>query len=125
MKEAEFEEDMLFPPAPEHQRTFLLTDVSTSGVGERLAAIAARAAEAGCGNVQRVGRATRGSLDYSNLVSAVLTEKFSLVFPISKTEAAHEGNGTLGRGIAPDVYIPFTPAECAQDVVQQQALELP
>ncbi|HIW75956.1 MULTISPECIES: hypothetical protein [Gordonibacter] len=125
VKEAEFEEDMLFPPAPEHQRTFLLTDVSTSGVGERLAAIAARAAEAGCGNVQRVGRATRGSLDYSNLVSAVLTEKFSLVFPISKTEAAHEGNGTLGRGIAPDVYIPFTPAECAQDVVQQQALELP
>ena len=124
VKEAEFEEDMLFPSAPEHQQTFLLTDVRTSGVGERLAAIAARATEVGCGKVQRVGRATRGSLDYSNLIAVGLDEKFSLVYPISKTEAAHEGRGLLGRGIAPEVYVPFTPAECTQDVVLQWALEL-
>lgn len=125
VKEAEFEEDMLFPPAPEGQKTLLLTDVRTSGSGERLVSIAQRAAAQGCGKVRCVGRATRGSLDYSNLLAVGLSEKFSLVYPMAKTEAAHEGRGTLGRGLAPDVYVPFTPAECVQDVVLQTALVEP
>ncbi|RDB62068.1 hypothetical protein C1878_09720 [Gordonibacter sp. 28C] len=120
--EAEFEEDMLFPPAPEGQKTLLLTDVRTSGSGERLASIAQRAAAAGCGKVRTVGRATRGSLDYANLLSVALDERFSLVYPMSKTEAAHEGRGTLGRGLAPDVHVPFTPAECTRDLVLEAAL---
>lgn len=101
MKEAEFEEDMLFPPAPAGQKTLLLTDVRTSGPAERLAAIARRAAAQGCGKVHSVGRATRGGLDYANLVVAPLDERFSLVYPIAKTEDAHEGCGLRGRGLAP------------------------
>ncbi|MEG1906282.1 MAG: S41 family peptidase [Gordonibacter sp.] len=122
VKEAEFEEDMLFPPAPEGQQVFLLTDVRTRGAAERLAAIAERAAAQGCGKVRRVGRATRGGLDYANLIAVAFDEKFSLVYPISKTEAAHEGRGTLGQGIAPDVHVPFTSEECMRDLVLEAAL---
>lgn len=125
VKEAELEEDMLFPPAPAGQRTLLLTDVRTSGPAERLAAIARRAAAQGCGKVRSVGRATRGSLDYANLVVAPLDEIFSLVYPIAKTEDAHEGRGLRGRGLAPDVHVPFTPEECARDLVLEQALVEP
>lgn len=125
VKEAELEEDMLFPPAPAGQRTLLLTDVRTSGPAERLAAIARRAAAQGCGKVRSVGRATRGSLDYANLVVAPLDERFSLVYPIAKTEAAHEGRGLRGRGLAPDVHVPFTPEECTRDLVLEQALVEP
>ncbi len=123
--EAEFEEDMLFPPAPEGQKTLLLTDVRTSGPGERLVCFAKHAASAGCGKVRTVGRATRGSLDYANLLSVALDERFSLVYPMAKTEAAHEGRGSLGRGLAPDVHVPFTPAECTQDLVLRAALVEP
>ena len=122
VKEAEFEEDMLFPPAPKGQKTYLLTDVHTAGPAERLAAVAQRASEAGCGKVCRVGRATRGGLDYSNLVAVAFSEELSLVYPISKTEAAHEGRGMRGRGIVPDVYVPFTPSECLDDLVLREAL---
>lgn len=122
VKEAEFEEDMLFPPSPKEQKTYLLTDVHTAGPAERLAAVAQRASEVGCGKVRRVGRATRGGLDYSNLVKVALSEEFSLVYPISKTEMAHEGNGMRGRGIAPDVYVAFTPNECTEDIVLHEAL---
>lgn len=122
VKEAEFEEEMLFPPAPEGQQTFLLTDVYTSGTGERLVSIAQTAAAQGCGKVRCIGRATRGSLDYANLIAVAFDEKFSLVYPMAKTEAAFEGNGILGRGLAPDVQVPFTPAECTEDVVLKRAL---
>lgn len=125
VKEAELEEDMLFPPAPAGQRTLLLTDVRTSGPAERLAAIARRAAAQGCGKVRSVGRATRGSLDYANLVVAPLDEIFSLAYPIAKTEDAHEGRGLRGRGLAPDVHVPFTPEECTRDLVLEQALVEP
>ena len=86
---------------------------------------ARRAASAGCGKVRTVGRATRGSLDYANLLSGALDERFSLVYPMAKTEAAHEGRGTLGRGLAPDVHVPFTPAECTHDLVLHAALVEP
>ena len=72
-----------------------------------------------------VGRATRGGLDYANLVVAPLDEIFSLVYPIAKTEDAHEGRGLRGRGLAPDVHVPFTPEECTRDLVLEQALVEP
>ncbi len=124
VKEAEFEEDMAFPPAPENQQVFLLTDVRTKGAGERLVAIARQAAEQGCGKVRTVGRATCGSLDYSNMLSAPLDERFSLVYPMSKSEAAHLGKGMLGRGFEPDVQVTFTPEECTRDVVLEVALSV-
>lgn len=124
VKEAEYEEEVLFPPAPEGMQVFLLTDVRTAGPAERLAAIAQHAAACGCGKVISVGRATRGGLDYSNMVEVPLDERFSLVYAISKTEAAHEGRGVLGCGLAPDIAVPFEPAECTEDVVLHKALRL-
>lgn len=121
-KEAEFEEDMLFPPAPAHQKTFLLTDVHTGGPAERLVVFAKRAAPYGVGKVRTVGRATKGSLDYSTLVVAPLSEKFSLVYPIAKTEDAYQGRGLRTTGLMPDIYIPFTPEECKHDVILERAL---
>ena len=38
------------------------------------------------------------------------------------SRAALEGRGTLGRGIEPDIYIPWTPEECFTDVIMARAL---
>lgn len=124
VEEAEFEEDMVFPPAPAGMQVFLLTDVFTSGPGERLVAIAQQAARQGLSTIRCVGRATQGGLDYSNLISLALDKRFSLVYPISKTKAAHQGQGTKDCGLAPHVQIPFTPEECHHDVVLEKALSL-
>ena len=75
--------------------------------------------------MRSVGRETRGSLDYANLVVSPLDERFTLVYPIAKTEAAHEGRGLRGRGLAPDVYVPFASEECTRDLVLERALVEP
>ncbi|MEG0027444.1 MAG: hypothetical protein RR753_04600 [Raoultibacter sp.] len=124
VKEVEYEEPLLFAAAPENQYTFLLTDVYTSGVGEQVVAIAQQAREQGCGKVSCVGRATRGGSDYRNLIAVALTEQFSLVYPMGKTAAAHEGCGILECGLAPDTLVPFTPQECTQDLICAQAKAL-
>ena len=43
---------------------------------------------------------------------------------MSKTKMAAEGHGMHGHGIAPDVYVPFTPEECTRDLVLERALAL-
>ncbi|MCR5527535.1 MAG: hypothetical protein K6F39_09210 [Lachnospiraceae bacterium] len=54
------------------------------------------------------GRNTMGNIDYSTPV-VVRYENCAFTYPISKTKAAFEGHGVSGKGIAPDVLIPWSP----------------
>jgi C-terminal processing protease CtpA/Prc len=62
------------------------------------------------------GRATRGSLDNTCLRVLKLDDDFTLVFPTAKYRWAAEGDGTLGRGVTPDVHLPWTPEQLVRDV---------
>ena len=53
-----------------------------------------------------------------------LDNDFSLTFPTARYLAATGPLATLGRGIAPDVHIPWTPAQLARDVELEEACKL-
>ena len=74
--------------------------------------------------VTLLGRATMGTLDYTDLVVLPVDEKVSLIYPMSKSEAAMQGKGCIGKGISPDIYIPWTPEECEKDRLMEAALQL-
>ncbi len=108
-------EDTIIPGYAPSLRV-VLTDTWCRGAGEELA-MAARNAGA-----VLIGRPTLGTLDYSGLVSCALDERYVLTWPTAITRDAREGRGTMGRGIQPDVCVPWTPQECAQDVLLDTAL---
>ena len=102
----------------------LLTDVTTSAAGERIVQVARAAAEQGLVEVHVVGRATSGAIDYVNPLAVSFDEFYTFVYPMSKSEAAARGEGVSGRGVEPDVAVPFTPDECREDRVRKRALDL-
>jgi hypothetical protein len=70
-----------------------------------------------------LGRPTLGMLDFCGDVHYALDERFTLTWPTAMTAQAHAGKGVMGQGIAPDVYVPWTPEECQRDVLCQRAME--
>ena len=104
---------------PAGQRVVLLTDVGCGDAAEWLVRLAKKSER-----VTTVGRATMGNLDYANPLAMAFEDRFVFVYPMSKTKAAAEGRGRRGVDIAPDVYVAFTPQECAEDVVLARALEV-
>lgn len=112
-------EDLPIPAAPAGQKVLVLVDTATADAAEWFANVARCAPRA-----TLVGRATCGNLDYSNPLALTFGNRFILVYPMSKTKMAAEGHGMHGHGIAPDVYVPFTPEECTRDLVLERALAL-
>lgn len=66
------------------------------------------------GRAKLIGRPTMGNIDYLNPIK-VRYENYELTYPISKTDAAKNGNGINDKGIEPDQYIPFTRYEFEED----------
>lgn len=95
----------------------VLTDTWTRDGAETLALAAKRA------GAHLIGRPTLGTIDLCGDVSYELDERYVLTWPTAVTKAAREGRGVFGRGVAPDLYIPWTPAECQGDPLMQAALE--
>ncbi len=71
-----------------------------------------------------LGRPTMGNIDYCNPVSILYEGRFTFTYPMSKTKAAMEGRGLSGKGVPVDVYVPWTPAECTEDILLAKALAL-
>ncbi|MCZ2256868.1 S41 family peptidase [Sporosarcina sp. G11-34] len=71
-----------------------------------------------------IGRATAGLNDYTNLTIMKWEEGFELWYPTSKLKRVDDGKGMTGIGIAPDIYIPWTPQHIHEDVDMKQALAL-
>lgn len=67
------------------------------------------------GRAKLIGRPTMGNIDYLNLIK-VRYENYELTYPISKTDAAKNGNGINDKGIEPDQYIPFTRYEFEEEI---------
>ena len=112
-------DDLAIAAGPAGQRVAVLIDEGTADAAEWLARIAAQSPRA-----TLVGRATKGSLDYSNPVSITFDDRFVFVYPMSKTRAAAESHGMRGVGVLPAVEVPFTPEECTRDLILERALAL-
>lgn len=97
-------------------RVAVLTDTWTRGGAETFALAAKRA------GARLIGRPTLGTLDLCGDVSLALDERYTLTWPTAVTVSAMEGNGVFEKGVAPDAYIPFTPAECREDLIFRAAL---
>ncbi len=95
----------------------VLTDTWTRDGAETLALAAKRA------GAVLMGRPTLGTIDLCGDVSLELDERFVLTWPTAVTKSAREGRGVLGKGVVPDVYVPWTPEECRRDVLMERALD--
>ncbi len=101
--------------APE--RVIVLTDTWTRDGAETLALAAKRA------GATLLGRATLGTIDLGGDVSLALDDRYTLTWSTLITKSAAEGRTLPGRGIEPDIYIPWTPAECREDILLREAME--
>ena len=63
-----------------------------------------------------------GINDYANL-SRFDFGDYVLHYPTSRSKAIDAGRGTRGRGIAPDIYVPWTPKHIFEDVDLAVAME--
>ena len=104
------------PAAP--ARVVVLADRCTGEAAEWLV----RAAKS-AGYASVMGRATIGSLDNTCPRAVRLDDDLTLILPTATYLEALEGDVTLGRGIAPDVHIPWTPAQLSRDVELETACE--
>ena len=104
------------PAAPVH--VVVLADRCTGEAAEWLV----RAAKS-AGYATVMGRATIGSLDNTCPRAVHLDDDLMLILPTATYLEALEGDATLGRGIAPDVHISWTPAQLSHDVELETACE--
>lgn len=104
------------PAAPVH--VVVLADRCTGEAAEWLV----RAAKS-AGYATVMGRATIGSLDNTCPRAVRLDDDLTLILPTATYLEALEGDATLGRGIAPDVHISWTPAQLSHDVELETACE--
>ena len=104
------------PAAPVH--VVVLADRCTGEAAEWLV----RAAKS-AGYATVMGHATIGSLDNTCPRAVRLDDDLTLILPTATYLEALEGDATLGRGIAPDVHISWTPAQLARDAELETACE--
>ena len=113
----ERDEDDTVVPGAAAERTAVLVDTWTGGGAEALALAARRA------GAFLIGRPTLGTLDCGGDVSLALDERYTLTWPTLITRDAREGRGLMGRGVAPDAAVPWTPAECCTDRIMDAAIQ--
>ena len=114
----ETDEDDTVIPGRAEGPVVVLIDTWTRNGAEMLALAAKRA------GALLVGRPTLGTIDYGGDVSLALDERYTLTWPTLITKVAREGNGSMGRGVAPDVYVPWTPEECRRDLLMDRAIQI-
>ena len=106
----------LLPSGTSSRTVVVLTDRFTGEAAEWLVRAARQA-----GHATLVGRATIGSLDTTCPRAVRLDEDYTLIVPTATYDAAHEGMATLGRGIVPDVHLPWTPDALTRDTDLESA----
>ena len=104
--------------SPRGQAVFLLTDTFTEGAAEAFALLAKKE-----GRAKLIGRATMGSLDYADMISVALSPEITFTYPMSITLDAAQGRGYKGKGVQPDVVLPFIPEECLRDLILERAMQ--
>ncbi|MCC8101916.1 MAG: hypothetical protein LIP11_06525 [Clostridiales bacterium] len=101
------------------RKVILITDTWCRDAGEVFVKICSASDK-----VTVVGRPTMGTIDYTNYVNASIDKTFILSYPMSKRQNVVDGHPYNETGLPVDVYIPWTPQECTEDLLRQKALEL-
>lgn len=70
-----------------------------------------------------IGRNTMGVLDYSNVAYLDLNEHFTLMYPTTRMNYLDSGPGIDNIGIAPDIYVKWTPEQLVKDLDLQEVFE--
>ncbi|MEN8702209.1 S41 family peptidase [Bacillus infantis] len=73
--------------------------------------------------VRVIGRPTKGLNDYANLISKKWDNGFEFMYPTSRLSRIDRGMGMTGKGIEPDLYVPWTPEHLERDADLEKALE--
>lgn len=94
---------------------YVLSDYSCASSGDTFVSNAKKSPK-----VTVVGRATMGIIDYMNVVTVDYGD-YEFVYSISKMNQKYATNGI---GIAPDIYIPWTPEHLTEDKDLAYVLEL-
>ena len=92
------------------EKVVVLTDCYCASSAESFVEIASRLHK-----VTVIGRPTMGVCDYSNLARFDFGD-YVLHYPTSRNKAIDSGNGTRGKGLQPDIYVPWTPQHLFEDV---------
>ena len=92
------------------EKVVVLTDYYCGSSAESFAEIASRLQK-----VTVIGRPTMGICDYANLTYFDFGE-FVLHYPTSRSRAIDSGKGTRGKGLQPDIYVPWTPRHIFEDM---------
>ncbi|MCD8023895.1 MAG: S41 family peptidase, partial [Lachnospiraceae bacterium] len=112
------ESDLLQPYA-NIKKVILITDTWCRDAGEVFVKLAAKSSK-----VTVLGRPTMGTIDYTNSVTMLLDQTFVLSYPMSRRGHVTDGICYNDTGLPVDVYVPWTPQECTQDLLLAKALEL-
>lgn len=92
------------------EKVVLLIDENCGSSGESFVQIASRLEK-----VTLIGRPTMGICDYSNLSYFDFGE-YVLFYPTSRSRAIDRGEGMRGRGVLPDIFVPWSLKHFEKDV---------
>jgi len=93
------------------KKVFVLTDLYCGSSGDGFVSIVKKSPK-----VTVIGRNTKGITDYSNCSSVVFDNKFFLGYSTSRFCGIDSGNGILGVGHAPHIYITWSSEHCYNDL---------
>ena len=105
-------DNFLFPTSGTRypEKVVVLTDYYCASSAESFVEIASRLQK-----VTVIGRPTMGINDYANLTRFDFGE-YVLHYPTSRSRAIDRGKGTRGKGLNPDIYVPWTPKHIFEDI---------
>lgn len=111
--------NLSFCTLPGPKKVLVLTDVFCGSSGESFVEICKKSSK-----VTVLGRPTAGLNDYANLALMKWTSKFELWYPTSRDSRIDHDRGMSGRGVAPDIYIPWTPQHIKEDMDLKEATRI-
>lgn len=115
---SELEEDLVFETKPGPRKVIILSDVYCGSSGDSFVETCKHSSK-----VTVMGRPTLGMNDYANVAFEVWHNRFQLMYPTSKSSRVEEGKGMSGKGVQPDIYVPWTPSHLQQDVDLNRAIQ--
>jgi hypothetical protein len=116
---AEFIPDTFVKGLPNPKSVIVLSDVFCGSAGDSFIEHCKKSRK-----VTVIGRPTKGLNDYANLTVQRWDEGFELWYPTSRLSRIDQGLGMTGKGIAPHLYIPWTPQHIVEDIELKTALKL-
>ncbi len=101
------------------EQIVILMDNNTASAAEEFIQVVNQSSK-----VKTLGRATAGINDYSDVLPVTWDDTYTLCYPISKVKELTDVHPLHGKGIHPDVYIPWTPEHIQHDVDLEEAISL-